>query len=773
MLSFAPPFHVVGGHPVFADHSDPSVFHILPAAPRLAIGADGLPALSLSRYLGDGADGGALAGGFLNLTATLSVPAASRGRLRDDMSARMGRPVRLVDALFDEGRVELVLLGRPSAPGDGGTDTGGAAAPFDLTILGSGMPSLAGANTAAFQVALDPRAAAFLDQAIGLPGLPALVIYRHVLTGLQPAFSLRIRGDWSRFYRELQDRLKANLWYVRADLETAVKEARTAADITVDSTVMDGAAAADAQAAERQVLDWITGTFFAPAHGTTPAAAAGPLDGLADSVVSLVDALMPGAAWTLKSLRSDEVRRIEARIDQTMARRRDLVFQETIGGALTALRQDETGAERADWPATRARLVSGVNIAAIPRREVTLGLADRFSSDGLTAVEIEIGLADPATGAPEAPRSFVFHDAAARHLFAVNLLGADPSRLTDPYLYRLRVHFDPAGPFGAQPAATGPWTQGRAGLLLADPRVDGPYRLRSTRIAAAPGFPFAQFPRVLVETLRREADGREDQRALHVLTADAPEARWTFRGHGTDPDVYSMQVTYDRPAAEGGPLQRDREDSTDLLVTLPDPLPHRRRATFFLNLPWAEIAVAFLELRYEDPAHALRIDDRIDLTRDTAFVERVYAVADPAVRRLAYRMTAFLPGRGLVQGDWHESDETTFVVGREIFEQRLIRFRAVGLPPLARGLSQLVLTARAEGTNGAVLHETRIEVPPDATAPALRDWTFPRAGTDGARLRIRADWRDVNGFPGGTGWQDAGRDLVVFNLALPGFSAPA
>lgn len=764
MLSFAPPFHVVGGYPVFADHADPGLFHILPAVPRLATGADGLPALSLSRYLGDGAQDAVLAGGFLNLTATLSVPVAARAMVRTELSARLGRPVRLVDALFDEGRVDLMLLGTSGS--DGGTG------PFDVTILGSGMPSMAGANTAAFQVTLDARAAALLDQAIGLPGLPAMVVYRHVLTGLHPAYSLRVTADWSRFHRELTERLKGSVWVLRADLETAVTEARQAAGVKVESTVMDGAATGDAAAAERHLLDWITGTFFAPAHGTAPAPAS-PLDGLADTVTALIDGLMPGVAWTLKSLHSEDLRRMEARIDQTLARRRDVVFQETIGGALTALRLDETGAERAEWPAMRARMVTGVNIAAIPRREVTLGVTDRFASDGLAAVEIEIGLADPVTGAPDAPRGFIFHDAAARQVFALNLLGAPASRLTDPYLYRLRVHFDPAGPFGAQPAATGPWTAARAGLLVADPRVDGPYRLRSPRIGVAPGFPFAQFPTVQVETLRREPDGREDQHALHLLTPQTPEVRWTFRGHGADAETFRMRVTYDRPAAAGGPVMRDWEDRTALLVTLPDPLPHHRRATFFLNLPWPEIAVAFLELRYDDPANGLRIDDRIDLSRDTAFVERVYAVADPAVQRLGYRVTAFLPARGLVQGDWHETDATTFVIGREIFDLRLIRFRAVGLPPAARGLADLVLIARMEAPDGTVLHDTRIEVAPDATAPALRDWTFPRAGTEGARLRVRADWRDPQGFPGGTGWQDAGRDLVLFNLAVPGFSAPA
>jgi hypothetical protein len=763
MLSFKPPFQVVGGFPVFADHEDRDLFHMLPDQPRLVQDAAGLPKFELVRYLGDTAGGGALSGGFLTLTASLAIPDPARAAVRAALKVSVGRTIRVQNALFDEGSVDLVLLGQTS----GGPQSDGS--PFKVTMLGSGLPSMAGDNTIAFQVALDAQAAAFVEGALGLPGLPALLLYRMALSGLQPAFGVRISGDWSKLHEELQSRFRANVYYVRADVEADIRKSATSAGVKVDTTVFDGDAAEQAAQAERQMIDWITDNFFDPAYGAKPPQAPSLVNEIKTSILDVVDTLMPGASFKLKTLREEDVRSIEARIDRTTARRRDLVFQASLGATLEGLRVDENGNERADWPVTKARLVGGLNVAAIPRREVTLGCVDRFASDGVALVEIDIALPDPDGGADLNPRTEVFDDAAQRARYVVNLMGAPPEMLTQPYRYRLRVHYDPSSAFGQEPVGEAPWVDGRSSELIVDPRVHGPYRLRSPQIGVAPGFPFAQFPQVLVETSRVEDDGREEQIGNLVLTPAQPLIRWTFRGHGASAERFRFRVTYDRPTDQGGPVLRDWQETSTTLLTLPDPLPHRRRASFFTNLPWAEIAIAFLEVRYSDPANGVEINERINLAATVPFVERDYAIADPAVQALRFRLTAFLPLRGLVQGDWRESLESTFVIGRELFEMRAIRFRAIGLPIESRQLGSLRLKAEVLDPGDRKLFETLIEVGTGQGGSDLGTWTFPRAGTEAARLRIRADWRDENGFADSSGWQALTRDLVVFSLPALGF----
>ena len=763
MLSFAPPIRLIEGHPVFADHQDAGLFHVLPAAPVLADAPNGDPAFGLMRYLGDGPDGAALAGGFLSLATELAVSQGAQQRIRQRLSDDLGRPVRLSLPLFDDGQVELTLLGQ----------TQGAATPgtlFQVTVLGSARPSMAGDNTASFQIALNAPAAAFIEAGVGDPTLPALVVYRMALSGLHPAYRISVSGDLSRLERELDARFRANVWYVRADIAAQTRDALSTAGVRVDTVILDGHAADDAAAAERAVLDWITETYFDPAYGTTPPPAPTLVDSLAGTVTDLFDTLMPGASFKLKTRRESDIRQIDAILSRTTVRRRELVFQATLGHELFARRLDEDGVQRPDWPALRDRLIGGVNIASIPRREVTIGVMDRFASDGLFAIEVDIALSDPDGTGDLHSVTLVFHDATERQLYAVNLLDADPALLTDPYRYRLRCHYDPASDFGQRPAETGPWVEGRAGELIADPRVDGPYRLRQPVIGVAPGFPFAQFPQVTVD-LRRMEDGQETQRAMLALTPDQPESEWTFRGHGDDPQEFEYRLQFERPMAQGGPVAFDWRSEMGLRITLPDPLPHRRRATFFAALPWAEVQMAFLEIRYDDPANGVRIDERIDLSADQPLIERDYAIADPTVAALTYRLTALMPGRGFVQGDWRETADTTITLGRELVEMRAVRFRAVGLPLSRHRLSQMEIQAEALGPDGSLRHQHRITVAGDQAGTDLGTWTFPRFAPEVARLRIRADWRDANGFPNGSGWTDWTRDLVLVRVPQMTFQA--
>ncbi|MFT4150795.1 MAG: hypothetical protein QM656_11425 [Paracoccaceae bacterium] len=750
MLSFAPPLRIIAGHPVFSDHLDPALFHVLPDRPRLGDGAVGLPDFHLTRFLGDGAGGQVLAGGFLSLGTRLAIPADHMTAIRDRIEDETGRPARLTPALFDEGRVELVLLGQ-------GADT---RSPFGVTVLGSGMPSMAGTNTATFQVQLDHPAAAFVEACIGDPVLPALVIYRMALTGVEPAYSIRIDADWSAVKHQIDSRFRANVYYARADVQTGLREAAQAAGLRVQSVVMDQGSAPDAAAAEKAMLDWITGSFFDPAHGADPPAPGGGLvEQIAGSMGDLIETLMPGASFRLKEVREEDLRRMAATLDRSTARRRDLAFQATLGAELHDLRIDDRGQERPDWPATRDRLVTGVNIAGLARREVQVGVTDRFASDGLSAVEIDLRLVDPATGAGRNERTLAFHDAADREIWAVNLLGEDPALLTLPYDYRLRVHFDPASPFGALPATEGPWAQGRAPELVADPRIDGPYRLCAPVIGVMPGFPFAQFPQVLLD-LRKGAD----QSAMLALTAETPEIRWTFRGTGAGAAEFDWRVTYDRPAAQGGPVVRDWETTAATRLTLPDPLPDRRQATFFADLPWPEVMTATLEVRMDDPARGRILDERIPLTADAPLIGRDYAVPAGSTAPLMFRLAALVRGRGLVQGDWRETGDTIIPLGRDLFEMRAIRFRVLGLPLAGHRLSQLSISAEALAPDGARLHDFRAERRAADTAGDLGIWSFPRFAPAVARLRLRADWRDPDGFPGDTGWIDWTRDLALFRL---------
>lgn len=766
MLSFASPLTIVGGYPVFADTENSDLFHVAPRAPRLTLDANGDPAFALSRYLGDDADGGALVGGFLSLQTELAVPDEDRAAIALHMAETLGREVRLSSAMFDDGRVELVLLGQSP---DGGES------PFEVDILGSGRASLIGLNTAAFQIGLDHKAASFLEQSIGDPTLPALVVYRLKMSGMQPGYRVEVEADWHRFYKNLESQFKLNVYYVRADLEAKIRETLQDSDIRVKTTVFDGDQQAEADAAEKALFDWITETFFDPAYGQDPPPQPNPAGGIMDeiknSIFDVVDTLMPGASFKLKFVKEEETRHFSARIDRQMARQREVVFQASLGGVIHGFRVDpETGQDRDSWPALRDRLITGANIAAIPRREVSHGVMDRFASDGLAAVEIDLALKDPDTGDLVHQGSEIFRNGAERKTWAVNLLDEPAAFLTDPYHMRARLHFDPASDFGPLPSMESDWTTGRVSDLVVEPRLLGLYDLTSVEAALDPSFPFAQFARVIVEFRRVEDDGRLSQSGSIILNEESPGGRWIFRGTGANANQYEYRATYQRLSAEGGPIVIDWVPATQRRLTLPDPAPHRRRLSIFVAMPFAGIMRAFLELRYEDADNGVMIDERVNLDADTFAIDRTYAIADAEKQAISYRLTIFAPASlGLVQGDWRETDDTRIVIDESLFQERNIRFRALGLPGADHDVKSLKITGEALSANGDVIAEKRIDVADDAAGSNLGSWSFRMREPDVAQVRVRADWRSGAGFTDSIDWTDVTGDLVVFRLPQKAF----
>ena len=768
MLSFAAPIHVIGGYPVFADSERRDLYHILPKAPKLTLTDNGDPAIALSRFLGDADDGSALAGGFLSLTTELVVPDADRAAVSLQLAEVLGREVQLSSAAWDDGSVELVLLGENPASDDDES-------PFSVDILGAGRPSLAGQNTAGFQVTLDHNAASFLEQSIGDHTLPALVLYRLKLSGMQPGFRVEVDADWHRVYKNLETQFKANVYYVRADLEAKIKKTLLDSDVRVKTTVFDGDQQAEAEAAEKALLDWVTGTFFDPAYGHEPPPPPSPLGGIMDqiqnSIFDVMDTLVPGASFKLKLIKEDETRRFSARIDRSMARQRELVFQASIGSVVHGFRIDpDTGDERDTWPDLRDRLITGANITAIPRREVVHGVMDRFESDGIAAIEVDLALPHPETGELMHQGTEIFRDAATRKTWAVNLLDEPTAFLTNPYRMRARVHFDPASRFGAQSSRESEWTDGQVADLLIDPRMLGIYDLTAVSVGLDPSFPFSQFSRVVVEFRRAEDDGTISQTGQIVLTAEAPLQNWIFRGFGDDPRAYEYRVTYQRLTAEGGPIVLDWAPSTQARLNLPDPAPHRRRLSVFVALPMDGVMRAFVEIRYDDDDNGMHIDERIDITPDTFALDRTYAIADPEKQRLSYRLTIFAPASfGLVQGDWRETDDTRIVIDEALFKERNIRFRALGLPSESHAVVDLKITGQALAADGAVIDEKIIDVARDKTGTHLGAWSFRMRDPDVDRLRIRADWRSPSGFSDAIDWRELDGDLVVFRLPQKSF----
>jgi hypothetical protein len=789
VLSLAPPYHQIGSYSLLPDHADPRRWYVLPTAPTLARTPDDLPAFSLVQYLGGGAGAAKVAGGLLTLTTELTVPEDVLESLRAKLGQAVGHSaaeLELMPVFFDSGTVELIALGQasaPAAPGD--TSPPNIQSPFDIKILGSGRASLGGRNTATFQLMLDEQAAELVDKALDAPDLPMIATYRLSFAGLRPSFNIVVEADWTRVYRSLQQQLKANLYYVAADVQQQISKAVEDSGVKIDVTVL-GAGEQETAAAERarkQLTDWVLERLFTPMANAQAATANAIGDAIGGVVSGLVRTIVPGVSYSLKVMNDEQLRTLSARMNEAVAERREVLPQGTLGLLLRQLRLDEQGRVRPDWPALRSRLVSQINLDGFPRLEVQVASEDRFEGDGLAEVRVELARVD-ASGTPADPmKTVALRSAAEKEAYVVNLLGQGTGHLgTGPdfarlYQYRLDVQFDPAGPFGPHEVAGGEWQMGRAAELVVEPRTV--YGVQDVQVSAAPSFPFAQFPQVTAELLYEEA-GTAPQSGRVELTVTQPSGSWRFRyflppgraetGQALQPPPYTVRLTYHRPGSAGGPLTPPPQRWSDDYFSVPDPLPTKRLLNLFVSLPWADLLTAFVQLRYRDGPSGTAFDEQIDLNAATPYLRRDYPIAAGGTQALSYRLTLLTTGGSLLEGSWRDTLDDRLVIDRRLVERRAVRVQCVGGTLKDTKLREVRVQLQRRDAQGEAKEETELTFL-RGTPPAPATWEVLLGDPPVKTVFYSAVFIDESGFVTRTPWAASDADLLVVQLKARSVSA--
>jgi hypothetical protein len=275
------------GVTLYRDYNDPHRYWYLPGSPRVAHeGNDPLFQLLIYRRdITDNPDfhaGDRPGGGFLTMTVDLGVSKSVLDAIKAELSSRVGTDVDLVPVLFNQGNVRVTALGvsagtAPSLEASGADASGGTPAPpaptqgprFVENILGSSRPSLYGDNRAVFSLELSQEGAVLMRASLEDGGASQVaVIYDLELTGLMPAFDVKITIDFRQTYDYLRNRFQLNTLFFRADIDSEYEQLVKQGAIkieTVDYVVLE-----PQQQLERQerltnlAKDLATWSFFRP-----------------------------------------------------------------------------------------------------------------------------------------------------------------------------------------------------------------------------------------------------------------------------------------------------------------------------------------------------------------------------------------------------------------------------------------------------------------------------------------------------------------------------
>jgi hypothetical protein len=638
-----------------------------------------------------------------------------------------------------------------------------------------------GTNPCTFQLALDEAAAAAVEACLDEPELPVVVTYAMTYEELRPAFTVDIRADWHKVYSTLQNRLTANVWVAAADVDIAITQALEENGIHVDTVVEgDAAAAAAAERTRAQLLDWVLDRMFVPmAPPTGVAQTVG--DVVEDAVWSLTRAVLPGVSYRLKVVDETQLRHLDARATERVAQARELRAQGLLGGLLRRLRVDEHGDPSPQWPAIRESLVQQVELDAFPRLEVAVDVLDRFGTDGLRSVRVQLARRRP-DGSRVDPAELSFTSGPEPRSWVVNLLDEAARReVWDAgYAYRVLVDFDPDAPLRPAAAAArdgspdgepeadavSPWRSQRAGELLVDPREA--YDVTDVTVTATPLLSFALFPVVDVELRAQDGD-----RTAHVtLTADSPLQRWQYASDA-ERTPYLWRASYRRGLEAGGDVTTPWSEALDPWLSLPDPMPEKLQVTFFVDLPWDAVAVALLQLRYDDDEHDVHYaEETVTLGPSTTALSRTYSIAAGGPRAVEYRLTVKLAAGGFVEGSWRTADDDRIVVDRRLVDERQVRVRAVGGTLAEHGLSQAVLTLQTRDPQTQAVRDSHVtRIVPGAETGFADVFTYLPGDPPLTTVFHQLQVVNADGFVRSRPWDSTRSDLLVVDLRSQSVSA--
>ena len=705
MLYLNPPFLMVNGLSVFADHLDPLQWYFMPNDPQIVVRTDGdarIPAFSLVRFKGGSGPTGGLLNFDVDLRVDADVLADTATQIRNQNNLR--ELPRLAPVPLEGGTVKLLILGTDTgaaaAPAAGGTATPGSgaspapAAPgrFVVKAQHAANPSLYGDNQAAFSVLLDQDGAVLMERTLDGELTPIGVVYSLDYIGLRPAYNVRLSIDWDRVQEHLDKAFSANTLFVSSDITEQVDKLVDDRVIVleVDTFVVASAenkgVIAGRDAAVAEVYDMITDAFFTASLDPTAQAP----DGW-DKATQLFDHLSP--ASQAKSLvphftynRNESSRTDHKRLNVTLTERtavkRSIYPQGHLSGVAAAIR--DSGRPREDF-------VRDVDLDDpwFQRRTVEVIPRVDFSAGHVASASVELRYNGQ-------PRSALFAADAGAPVTVDWASSIQDGRMVTPVEAEVVLNLtqveDIARPH--QLSYTPPVVEGEK----LEVRTEELFTLATIPVLTD-GVPWDRWSHL--EVALRYVDEANGVRQESVFDLNEGLPSWNYQLFTIDPTRTALdyKLTYHGLGRQDAAF--DWRTTDEGQVRIRNPFSTRRDVTFTPAVQWTEVDRVLIDARYADPANGVLQEQSYELTAtDAASKTFTVDLRDPTLRRVGYTVLfLYTDGRQLAVPESATEDNRVIVSptlkGRQVVSVRVDLGNAAAL-----GVRDAVVTLTPGGSGG-------------------------------------------------------------------------
>lgn len=718
MISLGKQALTIEGVQVYADHADPNQFWYLPGPVQLARrSSDDRPDLTMITYRKSG-EGEALGGGFLNFTADCHLGEDRRSAVLSRLQQEAPDEPLLAAVPFESGTVKCVALGEQSTPegegsgessgGGGGNGTG--AVPEEgfqavQSVLGASHPSLQGRNEAVFSLSLSKEGAQIAEETLKEGGTAMGVIYDLEFSAMRPALKAEVHADLDQVYQRLGGSLEGSVYFVDAGIDAAFEKMRQEGLIEVKvqdfsdaedrsekanwalnlfknqlmedwfSPTLTGGPTGGAEPAEGETIgsgtsggqgsgDGGSGSSDGSGGGTSGSSGGGDASGgsggsasdtaedAAETVEATTEAAEDASGKPRVSLELNFVRK-ELRKEVTVRYHRSEAVQRSYNpqGNLGLLAED------LEDPGSHF-----VNVDLDEGFFRTLDVSVQSPIDmeriGLLSAQAMIQFGDPESPGEFRQEDFIFEKEAQDPKTFSTFLNEDGDF---SYEYTVEYHFDSGSDWAARSTTYElPERTKEDRTLLLDPSHD----LGFLDVEVLPNEIDAGVVKSTDVHLRYEGAGGWSTEEMLVVKPDSDPRHWKVRTEETDPGGYEYRLVHH---LDDG-TERETEWTSRQLEKLPvnDPFDASLSITFLPAIDREALSMAFVEVRYEDPANDYEREERVDLLagEGPGPVELRLAQMDGEHDTFSYRTLFVTTDNQVEEGEWIETNESTIPIQR-------------------------------------------------------------------------------------------------------------
>lgn len=752
MLYLNPPYHIINGVSVFADHADPLQFYYLPMMPKLTMLKDPksgkrIPQIQVIKFRGRA--GG---GGFLNFDCNIGVEQDVLDDVRAELKRlqRLSATPRLGPVPLVGGTVKMMLFGTQSGepPTDQTPD-----ARFVLKVNHHASPAMYGDNQAAFSVRLDEEGVTLLDKALQGEMSPIGVVYSLNFLALRPAYHVKLKIDWDRVQKHMDETFSTKVFFSSTEITKAVDELvdNRAIDLQVDTFVPEGDDSTAGITGRRDqaindVREMMTNAYFEPSLKPMDRGKDG-WDKATQLAQDLSTMAVTGGWASVASFgyKKMDYRRMDKKVLNVNMSERTTV-QRTIApqghlAGLFRILQDE------GLDVNRFILQADLDDPWFARRKVAVISRAAFEEDSIGSLNVNLRYNNE-------PKNVILDPATPR-------AELDWASRIEGGSMRREVTFDYKVTFKGIDGAERPLSlTSRPQVVEVDNLEIDPrelYAIEHVPVIAL-GFPWKQYPNVEVQLRYSDPGNGINQIDNFILNERKQEDVW--RMFVRDRARLRFQYKLIFRAANHKDVTMSWVETDEMQVVVRNPFPRQRTLMIVPNFRWAEVERAFVDVSYEDKANRISESQSFEFKEDASDTQTFSVdLANPDLRRVAYKVTIMFADGRLLEIPQSYTRMDRIIVRSDMKGHKIVQLRPAPVNFQTKKVREMIVETRYEDADAGLSASDTYSFK-SMTDNGSFEYDYVDEAKPGYEWRVT--YRYTNGMSKATQWQKAtAADLVV------------